>query len=226
MTSHDHNVVTNATGILTVSSTAQKKSLSSATHPFEPEFKLEIDSELLSYEIVMLTEIETMEPFEKHMCAYIASCIEEKFIQNTNLYKYKCKECANVLLRTKDIIDDGLLAMKSGEIKQPSASTLKVVIFSNAAMKLISLESPQGNDFNAVYKVIHENIDMEDLFEDVDFNHNDEEQSTSHKNKFITLLIKTYLTIKSQKIGKKITDKERGELIRQNRKRAVLVSGQ
>lgn len=230
LTSHDHNVVTNATGILTVSSRIQKNSSALSAHnqtrASEPEFELEIDMELLGYESVMLNEIELMEPFEQHMCAYIASCIEKKFIQNTNLHKNKCNECANVLLSTSDKINDDLLAMKDGEIKQPSASTLKIVIFSNAVMKLISLENPQGNHFDAVCRVINENIDMEDLFINIDFNHNDEEHSSSHKHDFITLLIRTYLTIKSERIGKKITDKERGELIRHRRKRDVILAGQ
>lgn len=230
LTSHDHNVITNATGILTVSSKIQKSSSPSTvrnqTQTFESERGLEIDMELLSYESVMLNEIELMEPYEQHMCAYIASCIEKKFIENTNLSKYKCEHCANLLLFSNDSINDGLLAMKDGEIKQPSASTLKIVIFSNAAMKLISLENPLGNDINDVCRVICENIDMDDLFDDIDFNHDDQEHSASHKSNFITLLIKIYLNLKSQRIGKKITDNERGELIRYNKKRSVIVAGQ
>lgn len=223
MTSHDHNVITNATGILTVSS---RNLLSSASHKQTQVFELEIDPELLNYEILMLKEIEMIEPYEQHMCAYIASCIEKKFIQNTNTHKYKCNECVNVLLFSNERIVDGLLEMKSEEIKQPSASTVKIVIFSNAVMKLVCVENPQGNNINAVCKVIYENVDMEDLFNNMDFNHSDDESSTSHKQEFITLLIKTYLSLKSQRIGKKISDKERGELIRYRRKRAVIVAGQ
>lgn len=224
LTSVDNNVITNATGILTVSSRIQKNS--SAIQILEPEFQLELDQESLNYEMLMLNEIENMDPYEQHMCAYIASCIEKKFIQNTNLHKYKCKECANVLLAASDTINDDLLAMSPEENKQPSANTLKIVIFCNAIMKLISAESQLGNSFSSVSRIIGENIDIDDLFVDVNFIHKEKELPTAHKIEFVTMLIETYMILKSHKIGKKISDKERGELIRHLRKRSVIETGQ
>lgn len=75
MTSVDHNVITNATKILTVSSKSKKKL--SLPVP-EQEFELELE---LSYEDVMLEEIENMEPYEQHMCAYLAVCIKKNFFK-------------------------------------------------------------------------------------------------------------------------------------------------
>lgn len=220
MTSKDHNVVTNATGILTVSSAAKTR-----THAFESEFEIEIDPESIGYDFVMLTEVARIEPYECHLVAYIASCIEKAFIQDIKQHKYKCKECLKVIQHADDKIDDGLLAMKT-DIEQPSASTLKIVIFSDAVLKIISLENPLGNTLNAVLKVIYENINMDDLFDTVNFNHNDQEESTSHKAKLVSQLIKTYLTIKSKRMGQRISDKERGELIRHRKKREVILAGQ
>lgn len=51
-------------------------------------------------------------------------------------------------------------------------------------------------------------------------------QTYGHKEEFIINLIKMYMTIKSQKIGNKITDEDRGELIRNRRKHAVHQAGQ
>lgn len=174
----------------------------------------------------MLNEIENMDPYEQHMCAYVASCIEKKFLQNTNQHKYKCKECANLLLTASDVINDDLLAMNPEENKQPSANTLKIVIFCNTIMKLISAESQQGISFNSVSRIICENIDINDLFVDVNFEHNEKELPIAHKIQFVGLLVQTYMILKSHKIGKKISDKERGELIRHLRKRAVIETGQ
>lgn len=226
MTSRDHNVITNATGILTISSKNPKKPLASAAQNQLETLEIELE---LSYEAVMMAEIESMDPYESHMCAYISLCIEEKFIQNTNQHRHKCSECAYVLITASDKINDELLAMKTTiaeKITQPSASTLKITIFCNAILKMIYVENQQGNNFNAVSKVIIENIDVNDLFEDFDLKHPDQDESNGHKVEFITLLIKTYMTMKSQKIGKKISDEERGTLIRFRKKRAVIVKGQ
>lgn len=190
-----------------------------------PEINLE-----LSYEAVLLEEIEAMEPYEQHMCAYIALCVERKFIQNTKQHKNKCSTCVAVLF-DHDINDDllELNAISANEKSQPSSSTLKLIIFANAIMKIVFDLDQQGHNFDAVQKVIANNIDIDDLYDDFDLKHNEQNelrQSCDHKKQFVDLLVKTYMQMKSQKIGKKITDAERGELIRHKRKRAVILKGQ
>lgn len=227
MTSVDQNVITNATGILTVSSKNKTKpSLLSVREQElrEQEFEIELE---LSYEHIMLEEIENMEPYEQHMCAYIALCIEDKFLQTIKQHKYKCTKCAEVLISPGDKINDDLLAMKT-ENKQPSASTLKIVIFANAVMKMYSVEHLQGNSFNAVWKTIRENVDTDDVYKNFDCSEHEEEVSTryGHKEEFISQLIKTYMTMKSVKICKKIAVEERGELIRHRKKREYIAAGQ
>lgn len=218
---------------MTVSSGRKENTLLSATQTqFE---RITADFELeLCYEAVMIGEIESMELYEQHMCAYIALCIEEKFIQNTRQHKYKCSKCANILLASDDKIHDDLLALKEeldGIINQPSSSTLKIVIFANAVMKMIFDENQKGNNMNAICNAINENIDIDDLYENFDLGHNGVEetignQDRTHKIEFINILIKTYMTMKSQNIGKKISDAQRGELIRHKKKRAVILRGQ
>lgn len=224
-TSVDQNVISNATGILTVSSRSAKKSSSSSN---ATDHALEAELELDSYEEVMMAEMSTMRPYEEHMCSYLASCIEEKFHMNVRQYKFKCIACAGVLSNANDKINDEMLQMKG--TTQPSASTLKIVIFVNAVMNMYSTQQQQqGNSFNTILKVISENFDIDDAFlEFYSFAHEEKESSANidHKRKFISELIKIFMMMKSKSISRKITDIERGELIRYKRKHAYLAAGQ
>lgn len=229
MTSVDHNVITNATGILTASSGKLKKASPSLLRPQDPELELEIESEieLISYEALMLEEIDALEPYEQHMCAYIASCIEEHFFQDVKLHKYKCMKCVEVLSSADERINDELLAMKIDCNQQPTASTLKIVIFANAIMNIFSLKCHQGNDFKIILQAICKKLDVDDLYINFETAHHELGKSKqAHKKQFISHLVKTYLVMKSRQIGKKITDDERGALIRHRSKRAYILRGQ
>lgn len=221
ITSVDHNVITNATGILQASSDSKKKSL--PLPKTNEAFELQME---LCYEDIMLHEIETMDRYDEHMCAYIALNVDEKFRQNVKQYKYKCTNCMEVLT-ADDKINDELLAMKS-DSKQPSISTFKLVIFANAIINMYSVEHSHGNNFNVVQNTIRENLDIEDIYTKFYHAQHGAEalQNHNHKVEFISELIKTYMAIKSHKIGAKITSEEQGELIRRKRKRAVILAGQ
>lgn len=221
MTSVDHNVMTNATGILTVSSKSKRSSPS-----IPPQQPLEIEM-IISYEEDMLAEIDSMDPYDQHMCAYLALCIEEKFHQSVKQFKFKCTKCSNVLYTVGDKIRDELLGMKAGG-RQPSASTLKLVIFANAVMKMYSVVDPQGSSFKTIQKAISENLDTNDFYSEFHFEEHMEDISTAygHKGEFISELINIYMKMKSHKIGAKITEEEQGEIIRYRRKRAYIEAGQ
>lgn len=187
----------------------------------------EIDLEI-SYEELMLNELKDMTSYDQHMAAYISLCIEQRMLQNIKRNRYKCSDCANeVLLAPVEKINDALLSMKP-ETEQPSASTLKIVIFANTVMKIVSKHRGQGNNFDIVLKSIFNNIDFDDLYQLVKFDQHDYQTSKEygHKEEFIMEIIRTYMTLKSEKIGKKITDEERGERIRHKNKDAVHQAGQ
>lgn len=95
-------------------------------------------------------------------------------------------------------------------------------------MKRLSEEQHQGNCFNAVSRIICENLDINDLYRDFHVTHNDEDGLTSHPHKALCIsqIVNTYMTLKSKIIGKKITDDERGELLRHRRKRSYILAGQ
>lgn len=222
ITSVDHNVLTNATGILTVSAHRNNQPSSTVVDCQMPALELD-------YETIMLIEIERADSYEQHLWAYIALCVEENFIKNTRSYKYKCSQCTNILLSGIDRINDELLAMKDkdiGQIQQPSISTLKIVIFGNAIMKMYSEAEHSGSGIHVIRRSVTVNIDIGDLFNDCDFSHRENEEAECHKKEFISLLVETFMALKSHKICKKITDAEKGELIRHRRKRAVILSGQ
>lgn len=219
----DRNTITNATGILTASSSRKPQQKINIVRPPEQEYDIEID-----YNQLILEEIQAMESYEQHLCAYLALCIEDKLMQNINRHLYKCNECANILRASEEKINDELLAMKNdfGSAKQPSESTLKIVIFANGVMKLISSKSDQGNNFGVVQKTIFDNLDFGDVYTSVDFVHTEGTDFVHHKEKFINEIIKTYMTLKSRNIGRKITDEEQGERIRQRRTDAIHKAGQ
>lgn len=223
MTSLDHNTISNATGILTVPSNSKKQLKTLKPQMQYREFLFEPE---LCYEYVLLEEIGEMDEYEQHMNAYIASCVEEQFMKTVKQYQYKCTSCANQL--STDEINDELLAMKGEKIKQPSSSTLKLVIFSNFIMRKCYVEFCGGTDSNSVCKAIYEHLDINDLYMDFDTTHDEQSESAllAHKQEFISVLIKTYVTIKSKQYGKKLTDEQRGMLIRHCNKRAVIDSGQ
>lgn len=222
ITSVDHNVISNATGILTISSRNSKRSI--------PEDSAqEYELEAVDFSGLLQDECDDMDPYDHHMVAYVALCIEHKVIAKMNncKNKYKCSQCINLLLNSNDKIHDELLAVRPDN-SQPCESTVTIVIFANAVMKSISNQRSQGNNFNSVWKTIYNNLNIHDLYTYEDFEEHQHQlkQTYCHKEEFIIQLIKMYMTIKSQKIGNKITDEERGELIRNRRKHAVHHAGQ
>lgn len=220
ITSVDHNVLTNSTGILTVPSTYRKR-LRIQSAPVQSEMEIDFVG-------LMENENNEMDPYDHHMVAYTAFCSEGKLLQKLSSNKFQCSDCANILLSSNEKINDDLLAMKCippAQAKQPCESTVKIVIFSNAVMKVMSLQS-KSNSFEDTWKTIFNNINQDELYTYADFKHDERGTICNHKEEFIILVIKTYLTLKSRQIGRKITDEERGELIRNRRKHAIHEAGQ
>lgn len=223
ITSVDHNVLTNSTGILTATSSCRKR-LPIQSSSIQCEWEID-------YEGIMMNETETMDAYDQHMVAYAALCSEERVLQKLNSNKNQCSECANILLSVHDKINDELLAMKkttNTEAKQPCLSTVNIIIFSNAVMKCMppSMFQSTKENFDNVWKIIYNNINHEELYIFADFQHQQKETICNHKEDFIIRMIKAYMTLKAKKIGRKITDEQRGELIRNRRKHAIHEAGQ
>lgn len=201
LTSRDHNVITNSTGILTIPACTKKRE-----EPIEHEVE-EIYIGMTSEEL-MIKETEAMDPFDEHMCAYLASSIEKKMMDSMNHSKRnKCSECLISLSDESEKINDALLAKK--KLLQPSKSTLQIVILSNAINRFIFSMNEQ-TDMQTVKNSICDKLDMNILFTASNFVHN----YNDHKYEFISEIVHTYLTLKSQNIGKRISDEERGAFVR------------
>lgn len=197
-TSLGQNVISNATGLLSVSSRVKVP-----LPPTNPNEYIDVNNEELMSSANDLTDA-----YDMHLNAYIAQCVEEKMLQTYKLSKKKsCSECANVLLDSNDNINDELLAMKNG--KQPCRSTSKIIIFSDAVMEMIFSIKTTIN-FDEVHQTICNNLNINDFYTTSNFEHHQQ----SHKEQFVEEVVKTYLTLKSTNIGKRIGDEERGAFIR------------
>lgn len=164
--------------------------------------------------------IDPTDPYDTHLNAYIALCVEAKMLQAYKRSKKKsCSECANVLLDNNEKINDELLALKKGG--QPCRSTSKIITFSEAVMGKIS-SNDQQISFDVVCKTICNNLNIDDLYTTSNFKHNQQ----CHKKQFVKEVVETYLTLKSANIGKRIGDEERGAFIRSRLKSQTHFAGQ
>lgn len=152
MTSENHNVISNATGLLTVSSRPKRQ--------LTPTDSIEIREIDVNKEELYNRAIDPTDPYQKHLSSYIAVCVEEKILQaNKRLKKSSCRECTRVLLDNNEKINDELLSLKNKS--QPCKSTLKIVIFSEAVLELISSNEGQIS-FDVASKTINDNLNLEE----------------------------------------------------------------
>lgn len=208
------DVITNATGLLTVSSRIKKQK--PVANSAGSEW---ID---INTEGVMSTINDSTDSYDDHLKAYVALCVEEKIIQFMKLSKNSsCSGCVNILLDGNEKINDEFLEKTNKENSQPCKSTLEIIIFSEAIMKNIP-SNGQGISFDVARETIYKNLKIEELYAQSNFEHN----QMNHKVEFVRRIIKTYLTMKSQHIGKRIADEERGAFIRSRLKNQTHFAGQ
>lgn len=214
LTSQDHNVISNATEILTVPSTIKKRTaLANPVSIQEPELVIE-----MCYDSLVADEMDSLDSYQKHMCAYMALLTEQNMSKQINrAHKSSCVLCFKVFSENEKI-KDSLLAMKHvnhEEAEQPCKSTIAIVVFSNAVLKI---HSSNAQNIAAACKVIGDNICINDLYNSSNFVH---AKNKNHKVDFVHQVIKTFLTLKSRYVSKRITEQEAGPAIR-NRLNAVI----
>lgn len=79
-----------------------------------------------------------------------------------------------------------------------------------------------GISFGVASETIFRSLKMDELYSQSNFEHDQQ----NHKEEFVRKIIDTYLTIKSQHIGKRIADEERGAFIRSRLKNRTHFVGQ
>lgn len=229
------NCISNETGILTVSSGIVSKSQNEVGQPA----LIDLDGLDFIYKEAINEELEK---FEEHLNAYAAKMVEEKIKHTIQKQRNKCKMCLNVF-HNNEKINDSFIARKmltdvQNRQSQPCKSTVNIIKASN---KLHDLLADNGYDVKAIIMTTLQNLDYEELFEETDFDdHSDPEMDetdetvgygiyglhVSHKEDFISEIVKVYINMKSHNIFRKISDEERGDYIRHRNKKSTHFAGQ
>lgn len=220
------NCITNETGILTVSSEIVPKPASSQYG----RSKL-IDLDDVNYEEFINEELEKV---DEHLNACIASKVEQKIEHMHQRQKNKCKLCLKVFHENEKaknkLLSRNARSTSENVENQPCEDTVKIIKFFN---KLNDLLPDKGYDFKAIVETCFFHLNPDSLFISTEFDDhieaemNDIQSSpSSHKNNFIKEIIKCYANMKAQKIGRKITDEERGEYVRHTNRKNTHFAGQ
>lgn len=166
----------------------------------------------------------SLDPYEQHMCAFLASQMEQKIIHHTVIAKKSaCQECSKVFGENPKI-NDSFIAKKN--VAQPCSSTRNLVIVCDSFFKLF--RSKQYIGFRTMSKTISKILDLNRLYEFSQFDSHQRTQPNdiTHKKKFVISLVEEYMKMKSHKIGKRITIKEQGQNIRKRKTRDIILAGQ
>lgn len=184
-----------------------------------------------NYEEVMN---ETLGKFDLHLCAYIASQIENKIIENMRkASKKECSQCIEVF-HENEIFHDELITMKrltNAAHKEPCLSTVNIVIFTNKILNMVENQVILTNNiYDKILRTVMNWLPIEEFYTQSEFNNHEQMNETSsqlsHKEKFICMIVNEYMKLKSKKIGGRISEEERGTYIRHNNKKRVHEKGQ
>lgn len=223
------NCITNETGVLTVSSAVPKKK-STVVESLMLSTTLEID---FDYDEAIHEELEKL---DQHLCAYLASTIETEIIKHAKkAFKKECYECIAVFYEN-DTSNNDFIAMKQStnpDFKNPCLSTVRIVIASNKIFHILKDQFPElstANAYNSILRCILKSLPIEELYTQSEFDWhiqaNELSNQLSHKENFIYNIINQYMKLKSQNIGGRISEEERGKYIRHNNKTRVHEQGQ
>lgn len=205
--------------ILTVSST-QKPTTSSHINIMSANV-IEINTD---YDILISTE---MEPYEKHMCAYLASLIESKVILEINAQPViSCFDCLPVFGENHKIYNKFIEKKNiSGHpMVQPCSSTYDIIVACNSILNI--LQANVHVEYNIMSKTIFSNLHIDVLYDSSQFDsHSHHASSThlTHKEIFIFHIIQEYLNMKSTNIGKRITDEEWADSMKRRKAKRIRI---
>lgn len=219
LTSKGHNVIPNTTKILNVPST-RKSSLPNAVRLVREEVELDFTC---CYEDMIFSELQEMDAYDEHLCAYVALEVEKKIIRKIECHtKITCAACADVFKQNIKISDELIRSKNEGSspTDQPCLSTLKIIVFVNAIHKIMpSIEA------KCIRMCICNNLDLNDLYATSNFEDHQLNKSSQHKEEFVSEVVKTYMDMKSMKIGNRITIEDKGLSNRYINKKLIHVEG-
>lgn len=210
------NCFNDITKVLEVSSSSNRAS--SIASPDELEMLRNFDFE--NGEDEYLNELyQNSDILQQNSTAYIASIVEEKVIKKLTLKGRKgCMNCANVFVEN-EITDDIFIQFKSKNSKVIPPCKDTIVLIQNIDNLLERYES-QNVTFNSMLVHISGKIDTSNFYESTfGSNHN-------HKNEFISLIIRTYMDVKSTNMCKMITRMSQDKQIRHSYLKEIHFRGQ
>lgn len=219
------NCISNDTGILMVSS-ARPVHQRTATNTLRIGRILEIE---LNFEEVIQ---ENIGKFDEHSCAFNASTIEDKLIQTMNrCHKKYCVECIQVFEENEKANDEFLkLKNETSKVRMPCISTVHIIKVTNKLCELLNVCGTMhcDNMYESVLKTVMQNLEIEKLYTNSNFAiHIKKEASLlSHKDEFIYKVVDEYMTLKSRRIGARISEEKQGKYIRHNNKTRTHEAGQ
>lgn len=219
LTSKGHNVIPSTLKIMNVPST-RKTPLPKVEPLAREEFELDFTC---CYEDMIIDELKEMDAYDEHLYAYVASEVEKKIIRKIQRNtKSGCAPCADVFKQNENISNEFLRSKNEdlSSTEQPCLSTLKIIIFVNAIQKILP-----SIEVKAIRKHICQNLDFSDLYSLSNFEDHQLNKSDGHKEEFVIEVLKTYMDLKSIKIGKRITSEDKGLSNRYVNKKLIHVKG-
>lgn len=224
------NCITNDTGILTISSSQPDKNRAVDVTNREASTIFEIEC---NYGEAINEELDK---FDQHLCAYTASIIESKLIENMlKANKKECSHCIGVFYEN-ETVDNEFIEMKRStntDLKIPCLSTVHIIIFANKIFQMLenkTIQTSTKEAYDRILKTIMNWLPIEELYRLSEFNLHEHLNETSnqltHKEKIIHKVVSEYMKLKSKKIGCRISEEERGKYIRHNNKKRVHEKGQ
>lgn len=211
----------NVGNVLTVSSAEQQ------TLPTPADLSSDNETEIrMSYDELLKIPLD---PFEQHMCAYLSSCIETNITKNIETRNISaCQDCLKIFEENPKICDR-FIAKKN--MNQPCASTRDLIMICDSIFKLLQTNEHIG--FQSMLKTIFNKLNINRLYELSYFDNHDRAEinrsdnlNMTHKEQFIQAMVKEYMHMKSNKIGKRITIQEQGPSIRKKSSRHIILAGQ
>lgn len=207
------NCIISASDLLTVSSAQQliQQSARGQTQlSYEGSSAIERIQIEMCFDELINPEIDD---FQKHTFAFLASTIEANIIKKLQARSVSgCKDCLNIF-NENDKINDRFLTKKnrSSNIDQPCRSTVNIIVAGTTVMT--NLQSESHVEFDVLIKAILSCLDIDQLYELSQF---DDHQghgillnsSQTHKEQFISNILREFMHIKSRKICNRITVEE------------------
>lgn len=219
------NCMTDDTGVLTVAS-SRSADKPTADYTFESGNLFEIE---FDYYAAIDEEIGK---FDQHLNSFIASTIESKLTETMKrCHKKECSQCIEVFNENDKVEDDFITKKNETSLtNKPCRSTVDLVKATNKILNLL-VDQVVGLDVNvyvSTIKKVMSLLNIQELFKQSNFNTHSQKKCGlfTHKEEFICKIVSEYMKLKSQRIGSRITEQERGTYIRHNNKKRIHEAGQ